>query len=832
MKRLELNGVWKFRGIDRYRSASAHNRNALEWLEGTVPGTVHTDLMANGIIPDPFYRMNELDVQWVEKFQWLYRKEFILPEEMLREQKIVLVAKGLDTLCRISLNGRIVGQTANMFVEHCFDVKRFLRAGENVIEILFDSPVHGAKALERKHGQLQVALQPHRVYVRKAQYSFGWDWGPALTTSGIWRDIYLEAYSTGKVSDPWIRVDSATKRHAVISIEATVESAGLKKLNLRVVIESGDLPIAETTIPVIRGKGRTSVVIPNPRLWWPHGYGEQALYRAKFLLVESNSLAEVHSVSTSFGIRTVRLLQERDDEGKTFIVEINGVKVFCKGANWIPADSFLPRIQASVYEDLLRRAVEANMNMLRVWGGGIYEHDYFYELCDRLGLMVWQDFMFACGEYPEHQWFLSLVETEAAHVVRRLRNHPSIVLWCGNNECEWIYCTENPGKTPDDMVGSSIFREILPRAVRKHDGSRPYWRSSPWGQGFPNDETSGNHHQWTVWSSWKDYREYEKDHGRFVTEFGFQAPAHLKTYEAITLPEDRLPQSPVMEHHNKQVEGTERLFRFQSGHVTVGATFEDFLYKGQIVQAEALKCAVEHWRRRKFKTAGSLIWQLNDCWPVTSWSLIDSSLRPKAAWYYAQRFFAPILVSIKKDARRIEVWGTNDTLQAFDGTLAAALLSFTGAVLFQTEKKVTLPGNSSRLLLSVRNRSLPPCDPASHYFRVGLIRNSQPVSVNRLFFVEPKHFRLPVPRITTSVTADEQFILVQVSSDVFAKNVWLDVADALFDDNFFDLDAGETKIVRTRSTGTAGELEERLIIRWLQSCQSELTREIIRKQLR
>ncbi len=814
MNILHLDGEWGFRAIGKYEPIPPSHRRVIAWMKGTVPGTVHTDLMANGVIPDPFYRMNELDVQWVDKLQWEYRKEFTVTPELLGERRIGLTAKGLDTFAKISVNGKKIAETANMFVEHNFDVKRFLKLGDNVIEILFDSPVYRAKALERKHGQLQVALEPHRVYARKAQYSFGWDWGPKLTTSGIWRDIYFEGYSVGQIRDPRVKVISANKKRAVVEIQAHLDLVREGRMKLYVTVSNGQTRI-EQHVSATKGTAHVSIEIPNPKLWWPNSYGEQTLYTASLSLMDGDS--EIHNVSVPFGIRTVRLLQKKDDEGKTFIIEVNGVKIFCKGANWIPCDNFIPRISPSIYENLLTRARDAHMNMIRVWGGGFYEQDVFYELCNRLGLMVWQDFMFACGEYPEERWFLSLVEKEAEQVVKRLRNHPSIVLWCGNNECEWIYCTENPGKKPDDMVGSTIFREILPRAVKKHDGTRPYWRSSPFGEGFPNSEANGNHHQWAVWSAWKDYKEYERDHARFVTEFGFQAPANLKTYEAVTIPEDRFPQSPVMEHHNKQVEGTERLFRFQSARFTVGATFEGFVYKGQLVQAEALKYAVEHWRRRKFKTAGSIFWQLNDCWPASSWSVIDSALRPKAGWFYAKRFFAPVLVSIRRIGDGIEVWGTNDLLRPVKGALEVALLSFDGARLLEKKEEITLKMNSSHRLMNISVLELPPFDPSTHYIRARLLEEDRVHSENRLFFVEPKHLWLPNPNIQTTFRNDSGATPLTLSTDVFAKNVYLELDHSIPNDNYFDLDAGECKAVTIQSTEPASEIERRLTIRWLES---------------
>ncbi|MFA6457483.1 MAG: sugar-binding domain-containing protein, partial [Bacteroidota bacterium] len=633
MKRIDLQGTWKVKAIDEYSALPPEQQRVLSWFPAQVPGTIHTDLMAQDIIPDPFYRTQENDVQWIENLQWCYQREFIIDKEIMKEQHIMLVAEGLDTYAEIKINGKIVGTTENMFIGHRFDVKRHVKAGNNSIEILFDSPVVRSKQLQKKHGTLQVALESHRVYVRKAQYSYSWDWGPKLTTSGIWRPIAIEATTGPVLRNPFVKTVEAKKHSATIECSVDIENYK-KPVEVTTTIETAFY--SETIVKrAVSSSLRFTVKIPDPNLWWPSGYGDQPLYKATFSVQSSDGSSTV--ASTTFGIRTIRLIQEKDKEGKSFIIEVNGEKIFCKGADWIPSDSFIPRIPETTYDRLLTLARDANMNMVRVWGGGIYEQELFYNLCDKLGLLVWQDFMFACGEYPQTPWFLSLVKKEAEHVIKRLRNHPSLAVWCGNNECEWLFCTENPGKTADDMNGSMIFREILPSAVKKFDNTRPYWRSSPYGEGFPNSEANGTHHQWNVWSFWKDYKEYENVNARFVAEFGFQAPANIRTWKEAILPEDMKPQHPVFEHHNKQVEGPERLFRFQSAHYQVGKNFNDFVFRAQLVQANALKTAVEHWRRRKFNTAGTLFWQLNDCWPVSSWAVIDSGLRPKAAYFYAKR---------------------------------------------------------------------------------------------------------------------------------------------------------------------------------------------------
>ncbi len=816
MIKIDLMGAWKFRAVRPAKSPEYNRRDLVEWMPAEVPGTVHTDLLNNGIISDPFYRMQELGAQWVDKLDWEYVKEFTVDRAVSRSGQVWLVAEGLDTFAELRLNGKNIGVTDNMFVEYRFEVGKHIRAGKNRLAISFDSPERRAHALEREHGRLLVALEPQRVHLRKAQYSFGWDWGPKLTTSGIWRNIYLEVPHGPRLRDPFIRIVSAGANEAVMDIQVGIEGRIERPLRLQVTI-SGRNRIIESTVPPDNSTARMRISIPEPDLWWPNGYGEQHLYLAEFKLKTPDD-ETLDTRTVTFGLRTVRLVRRPDAGGESFILEVNGIPVFCKGANWIPADTFIPRIPDSTYESILGLAAQAHMNMVRVWGGGIYESDIFYETCDRLGLMVWQDFMFACGEYPEHDAFIKNVELEASQNIRRLRNHPSVVLWCGNNENEYLFCNERPGRSPDDMSGAVIFRDVLPAVCEENDGTRPYWRSSPFGIGHPNDAGNGNHHQWDVWSNWKDYPGYRLSAPRFVTEFGFQSPSSLPTIKKVTLPGDRAFQSEVMEHHNKQVEGTERLYRFQAAHFKVSCDFGTFIYRGQLLQGEALKAAVEHWRRSKFHTAGSLFWQLNDCWPVSSWSVIDSGLRPKAGYYYAKKFFAPVLVSLHVMPDGIEVCITNDTLRGLSGRLEVYLRDFAGKKKKRLAvRTVVIDPNLSATVLQIPVRKLQSVHPSSEYLHAIYDNGFADKTENRHFFSEPKHLDLPAHRIRYSLNRRKDRYTLSLRSDRFLKNVAVDFGslETVLPDNYFDMDAGSEKTLQFVSAYTLHKLRKNLSIRSL-----------------
>jgi len=801
---LDLCGKWQLLGIpqEEAKKLSIAKLPSEGWIEARVPGVVHLDLMATGKIPNPFFRINEKLVSWVEDFDWVYKREFEIRDGILNKDATELVFDGLDTFASIWVNGEHVGDVQNMFVQHRFDVKNFLRKGVNSLVVWFKSPkVVLEERLSKSDTKLKAAFYPPVVYGRKAQYSFGWDWGPRLPSVGIWKGVRLEALEVARIEDIHVRVKLIENlAKATVSIALTAYKEALCDLKLKL-IGYDKVLVKKLHLQNGRNDAEFELEISDPELWWPSGYGKQKLYVIEVSL--SQGPVELERKSVRFGVRKVELVQEQDDEGKSFIIKINDVPVFCKGANWVPADSFLPRVDRETYDRLLSLAKEANMNMLRVWGGGIYEDDAFYDLCDEKGIMIWQDFMFACGEYPESEWFLALVRDEAEKVVRRLRNHPSVVIWCGNNENDWGYRDRWWGDR-ERFFGESIYHKVLPEVCGALDPDRPYWPSSPYGGEHPNSQREGDRHSWEVWSLFRDYTEYRRDNGRFVSEFGFQALPSLETIKGFTLPEDRWPQSLVIEHHNKQTGGNERLYYFLSAHFKVPSTIEGFCEMTQINQGEALKVGIEHWRSRKFKTSGSLIWQLNDCWPVSSWSLVDYAHRKKAAYYYVKRMFAPVLVVLMKDDGMIRSYVVNDSLEGFSAELEIKGLTLNGKFLKSVSEEVSIPPNASVKVMDVELEELGISDTFNELVVAELWRGGKSLATSTCLLERPKHLKLPRAKAKVKlerVNHEGTLFRATVTSKAFIKSAHLRVrgVETEFEDNYFDVIPGIPKVVYIRT---------------------------------
>jgi beta-mannosidase len=565
----------------------------------------------------------------------------------------VLRFDGLDTIATIRLNDEVVASTDNMFVEHEFDVTEVLREGTNELEVCFESAERvglarrdGAEGLDETRATPFGRRLGARSFVRKAQYHWGWDWGPRLRGCGIWKGVSLVRMPVARITDWSWRVHFGDGGSATVTIDATVD--GDADIEVRVHGHGVDL------------QGSTSVRIEEPRRWWPAGLGEQPLYD---LTVTARAAGDIVDEATArIGMREVELVREPDDAGESFAFHVNGVPMFAKGANWIPDDTFPARTTRARVFELLGLARDCGMNMIRIWGGGVYESEDFYDACDELGLLVWQDFPYACAPYPEDDEAVHVALEESTRAVRRVRNHTSLALWCGNNENQWLAWLMSGGKEKR-VLGQRLYDDVLPSVVAAEDPGRPYWPSSPWGsEPNPSGDDTGDCHYWNVWHGEGDWRHYTKCTSRFVSEFGFSGPPDRRTLEEVLLPAEVGADTPAMRWHDKTNKGYETYLGYIALHYPVPETYDDLVYYGQLNQADALRFGIEHFRRSRPHTMGTLAWQLNDCWPVQSWAWVDSALRPKAVWYAARRFYAPLLLSLWQadDAGIVNVSLVND----------------------------------------------------------------------------------------------------------------------------------------------------------------------------
>lgn len=634
-----LTGEWQFR-----------QAGSEEWLPAQVPGGVHTDLLAAGRIPDPFVADYEKCVQWVAESDWEYRRTLTVDADLLSEERVFLVCDGLDTLAEATFNGDLLGETDNMFRQYRWDVKGLLREGENELVILFRSPVGYITPRQAEHPLRGVSQGiPGAPYLRKAPCQFGWDWGPQLPPIGIWKDIRLEGRSVARLDDVHLR-----QHHegGSVTIEATVtvERWGDTLLTAEVRITDPDGAILKTEAGITDGPQTIRIPIVRPQLWWPNGYGDQPLYKAGVFLLAENRIQDHRTYQ--MGLRTIELRQEEDEWGQSFTFVVNGVPVFAKGANWIPADSFPTRVSDEQLEHLIRSAADAHQNMLRVWGGGFYEEERFYDLCDRYGILVWQDLIFSCSVYPDDEAFFENVRVEAVENIRRLRHRASLALWCGNNEMEWGWVEWEWNNLPDAErlrdAYDRMFHHFLSEIVAAEDPDTPYWPSSPSsGTPFmnPNGVRAGDTHNWEVWHGDRPFQAYREHNSRFVSEFGFQSLPALETIRAYADESEWNMTSYIMEHHQRNEVGNSKIITYMADHFRLPKDFESLVYLTQVLQAEAVRTGVEYWRRNRRCTGGTLYWQLNDCWPVASWASLDYYGRWKALHYAARRFYAPVLLS-------------------------------------------------------------------------------------------------------------------------------------------------------------------------------------------
>lgn len=826
MHRLSLSAGWQVKASDATLDLPAEFAALDGWLPANVPGSVHQDLLRAGRIPDPFFGTNEHDVKWIGETDWLYRCTFDVPDSLLTSEQVALCFDGLDTFVEVWLNGTLILVSENMFVPRRVDVRPLLKPTGNMLHIRFASAFLRGRALEEKYGpRLAWNGDTSRVYVRKAQYHYGWDWGPTLLTAGLWRPVYLEAYTT-RITDLHVPAEvSADLRTATLPVTLTLDHGSTvpttEHITLTVFSPTGEA-IHSAELPVEGDTVQHTFTLTTPELWYPLGYGKQPRYRVVATLSTGGVVLDTRELW--LGLRRLRVVQDpiESEPGSSFYFEVNNIPLFAGGANWIPADSFVPRLTRDRYREWLTLAAEGNMIMLRVWGGGIYEEDVFYDLCDELGLLVWQDFMFACGMYPAHPEFLLNVRAEVEANVRRLRHHACIALWCGNNEdyqvaeALHVYDVNFHG----DFVNSNfpareIYERLLPNVCGQLDPTRLYWPGSPYGGASVADQTIGDRHTWEIWHGSKaDYRDYPLYQGRFVSEFGMQAAPELATIEQFTRPEDRAVHSAVMNFHNKAGEGPQRLDHYLAQNTGEASTLAEYINFSQFVQSEAVAAAADGWRRRwqgegRYRTAGTLVWQINDCWPVTSWALVDYFLRLKPAYYRFRRSLAQVALGIAAADGHAEVWLANGTLHAIDAELDLQVWALTGEKLSQQQIRVQAGANRSTELGRFNFKA---AREAGAVVSARLLQGETVLARAVLWPDPPKRFHVPDPGLSITIeSSDAAKTTLRISAARPARAVVLAAGDDVkWSDNMLDIIPGDDQHVSV--TGLKGDS---LNMRWL-----------------
>lgn len=800
-----LNKGWEF-------SQAGSN----EWMSARVPGTVHQDLLDHGRLPDPFYGMNEQKVQWVEKEDWLYRTVFTVTADQLKSDAAWLTFEGLDTYADVYLNGSLLLKADNMFVGHKLAVKDVLREGENRLMIRFRSPVEETAPQWDTDGFNYPADNDHSekrmsVYTRKAPYSYGWDWGIRLATSGIWRPVKLTFCNGAAIDDFFVRQQEVTEQVAKVDNQLEINNVTTtpKEAQVKVVYAYGEQ--ADTlTRTVVLQPGKNSLSMPawieKPHLWMPNGWGDPALYT--FTATVSVDGKEVASREEAIGLRSIRVVMEDDKDGKSFYFEVNGKPMFAKGSNYIPGDALLPNMTGERYARLFEDIRAANMNMVRVWGGGIYEDDRFYEEADRNGILVWQDFIFACTTYPHDPTFLKRVSEEAVYNMRRLRNHASLAMWCGNNEIYegmryWGWKDKYSPVVWKEMTEGYdvLFRQLLPELVEANDPGRFYMHGSPyeanWGR--PESWKIADSHNWGTWYGQKPFESLDTEIPRFMSEYGFQAFPEMKTIRMFASPEDYELESPVMNAHQKASIGNFLIKKTMALYYKVPEKFEDLIYAGLILQGQGMRHGIEAHRRHRPYCMGSLPWQLNDSWPVVSWSSIDYYGNWKAMHYQIRRAFAPVLVDAIKEGNNLSYYIMSDRLTDEELTLNLELMDFNGKVYRKQKVDGLLPANTSKLFYQEPvEQALAGRDSATTFMHMVVkSKKGEVLSDEIYYFAHPKDQLLPKTPLQWQVKQKKGYCEVTVKADKLARDIFIEVPvqGVRFSDNFFDLLPGQKKKV-------------------------------------
>lgn len=755
-------------------------------IPATVPGTVHTDLLAARLIPDPYLDLNEIALDWVGRCDWRYELSFDWHDG--GATSVDLVCPGLDTFAEIVLNGAIIGETANMNREYRFDIRGLLREGTNTLSVLFESAWTRGEALAAHYEPRPNNYPGPANLMRKMACNFGWDWGPTLVTAGIWKPIRIESWTAARLAcvRPEITLEGADGKVRVhADIDGTADGLQVRA------------SVAGVSMALPVGQGALELSVPSPALWWPHGLGSQPLYDLVVELVDEAGVV-TDSWHRRIGFRSLRLDTTADDAGTAFTFVINDVPIYICGANWIPDDCFLPRVTPERYAARIDQAKSANINMLRVWGGGIYETDAFYEECDRTGMLVWQDFLFACAAYPEEGDLPAEIEAEARDNIVRLMPHPSLVLWNGNNEniwgwFDWGWQDVLEGRT----WGKGYYLDLLPRLVAELDPTRPYWAGSPYSGSMdihPNDPAHGCSHVWDVWND-IGYEHYADSVPRFCSEFGWQAPPTWATLSQSVHDQPMTPTSPGVWHHQKATIGNDKLLRGLTGHLPAPGNMDDWLYATQLNQARAIRFGVEHWRSHRPTNMGAIVWQLNDCWPVTSWAAVDGYGRLKPLWYALRAAYHPHLLTIQPRGDELHVFAVNERTLFWRGPVTIRRVRFDGTVLAEWTHWRLCADRLDIASLVIPADVATPANP-----REEMLVATMHDSVGRFYFNEDIALDLPAPQADISVARDGEDWLVTVTAGSLLKDLCLFVdrihPDATVDDMLVTLLPGEARVFR------------------------------------
>lgn len=801
-----------------------------EEVPAKVPGSVLSDLLAAGKLEDPYWRDNEMKTLKVMSGSFTFRNTFVPEAALLSCRRIVLHCEGLDTIAGISLNGEKAGSACNMHRTYEFPVKGLLKKGENVLEVhLSSAPDYIAEKFDKMPAEGSYECMRGFSQLRKAHYMFGWDWGPRIPDAGIWKNISLIGVEEGRLDSIYIRqihedgkvrldFDVKVKDAAPEPAEACkgltdadtepaeaaageMDSARSSVLQYRVRITAPDGKVTEA------GNSPREITIDDPKLWWPHGYGGQNLYTVKISLLSGDKVIDVWE--RRIGLRTMTVCHEKDQFGESFTHEVNGVKIFAMGADYIPEDNVIGHLNPARTRKLLEQCALANFNCIRVWGGGFYPFDYFYDICDELGLIVWQDCMFACAAYVLDDEMDENIQAEIRDNVRRLRHHASLGLWCGNNELEQLVGEGSyhaSARQKADLL--KIAEYIIPKIVKEEDPQTFYWPSSPSSGGSyddPNSPDRGDTHFWEVWHGNRPFTEYRKHFFRYLSEFGFQSFPSGKTIESFTLPEDRNIFSYVMEKHQRNFSANGKIMSYMGQTFLYPTSLSALVYASQLLQAESIKYGVEHFRRNRGRCMGTIYWQLNDCWPVASWASIDYYGRWKALHYYAKRFYAPALLSCQEEGllsqdpnvnaqpydlkKSVTFNVSNETMTDRCFEIVWSVRKSDGSIVSEHREEVSVKALSAVWL---DEAALPDLEINDEYVSYQLYEDGRLLSASSLILSLPRFFHYKDPKLTVRAEGDE----IIVTADAYAKSVEIrnENDDLILSDNFFDMDGGEKRV--------------------------------------